>query len=236
MQGLSPFGAGMRALPLYGETHRRINRFAGWAACFLIAAAMMTAAHGSAAAREVKLLAFGDSLTAGYGLPKTEGFTAQLEAALRADGLEVTVINAGVSGDTSAGGRSRVAWALSDGPDAVILELGANDGLRGIEPSVTRENLDAILAQLGGHGVPVLLAGMLAPPNLGKEYGEEFRVVFTTLSEAHDVVFYPFFLDGVAGVPSLNQDDGIHLNAEGVRVVVERILPAVKKLLAKVEM
>jgi acyl-CoA thioesterase-1 len=185
-------------------------------------------------ARDIKLLALGDSLTAGYGLAKSDGFTEQLEKALRAEGRSVRVINAGVSGDTTAGGRARLDWALADKPDAVLLELGANDGLRGIEPRVTRENLAAILDRFEAMGLPVLFAGMRAPPNLGPEYGREYDAVFTDLASRRDVVFYPFFLEGVAGKPDLNQRDGIHPTAEGVAVLVGRILPAVRDLLARV--
>lgn len=194
---------------------------------------MVIAIQPGAEAKEIKLLALGDSLTAGYGLPKKEGFAEQLQAALRAEGREVLVINAGVSGDTSAGGRARLDWALADRPDAVLLELGANDGLRGIEPRVTRENLDAILGKLSGMSIPVLFAGMRAPPNLGTEYGAEYRAVFEDLAARHDVVFYRFFLEGVAGDPALNQGDGIHPNPEGVAVVVERILPSVREILSR---
>ncbi|MBV8169919.1 MAG: arylesterase [Alphaproteobacteria bacterium] len=179
----------------------------------------------------VKLLVVGDSLTAGYGLPSEESFTAQLQAALKADGLNVTVVNAGVSGDTSAGGLARLDWLLADKPDVALVELGANDGLRGLDPQVTYDNLDAVLTRLGKRQVPVLLAGMYAPPNLGREYGEQFNGVFPRLAEKHGVLFYPFFLDGVAAERDLNQPDGIHPNAKGVAVLVARIMPHVKKLL-----
>lgn len=213
---------------------RSVNRRVSGPAVLALLAVMMFANQSEAAAREIKLLALGDSLTAGYGLPRAEGFTERLQAALRAEGRDIRVINAGVSGDTSAGGRARLDWALADKPDAVLLELGANDGLRGIEPRVTRENLDAVLGKLSGKGIPILFAGMRAPPNLGEEYGAEYRAVFKDLSARHDVVFYPFFLDGVVGIPALNQSDGIHPNAEGVAVVVERIMPAVLEVLARV--
>ena len=180
----------------------------------------------------VKLLVVGDSLTAGYGLPSEESFTAQLQAALKADGLNVTVVNAGVSGDTSAGGLARLDWLLADKPDVALVELGANDGLRGLDPQVTYDNLDAVLTRLGKRQVPVLLAGMYAPPNLGREYGEQFNGVFPRLAEKHGVLFYPFFLDGVAAEPALNQPDGIHPNAKGVDVIIERIMPYVKKLIS----
>jgi len=141
------------------------------------------------------------------------------------------VLNAGNSGDTTAGGLARIDWALADDPDAVILELGANDGLRGLDPQATYDNLDAILAKLTGEGLPVLLAGMLAPPNLGREYGEDFNAVYPRLAKQHDVPLYPFFLDGVAANPALNQGDGIHPNAAGVAEIVARIKPHVVRLL-----
>ena len=188
-------------------------------------------AAGSAAAAPLRLMAYGDSLTHGYGLPAGETFPEQLEAALRADGLDVTVINAGNSGETTAGGRARLDWALADAPDAVILELGANDGLRGLDPSATYDNLDAILTRLAAEELPVLLAGMLAPPNLGREYGDAFNAVFPRLAEKHDVPLYPFFLEGVAMEKELNQTDGIHPNAAGVAEIVKRIKPHVVRLL-----
>ncbi len=182
---------------------------------------------------ETRILGLGDSLMAGYGLPPGDGFPDQLQDALQATGIDAEVVNAGVSGDTSAGGRARLDWALASDPHAVILELGANDGLRGLEPAETKRNLDAILTALGEKGLPVLLAGMLAPPNLGQEYGTEFEAVFRDLAEKHGVLFYPFFLDGVVGDPALNQQDGIHPTREGVAVIVERIMPRVKELISK---
>jgi acyl-CoA thioesterase-1 len=184
--------------------------------------------------REIRILALGDSLTAGYGLPRQEGFAAQLQAALRAKGIAATVIDAGVSGDTTAGGRARLDWALADRPDAAIVALGGNDLLRAIPPEATYANLDAILRRLAERNIPVLLAGMLAPRNLGQDYVTAFEGAYQRLAREHDVVFYPFFLDGVATVPELNQPDGIHPNARGVAVMVERILPAVERLLARV--
>ncbi|HEU0069721.1 MAG TPA: arylesterase [Alphaproteobacteria bacterium] len=183
----------------------------------------------------IRLLVLGDSLSAGYGLPANDAFPAQLERALRAKGHNVNVINAGVSGDTSAGGRARLDWSLADNPQAAIVELGANDGLRGIEPKSTAENLDAILAGLKAKAVPTLLAGMLAPPNLGAAYGKEFNAIYPSLAKTHGVALYPFFLDGVAAEKGLNQADGMHPNAKGVAVIVDRILPAVEKLLAAVK-
>lgn len=188
-----------------------------------------------AAAREVRLLMLGDSITAGYGLARGQGLPARLEAALREAGRQVRVIDAGVSGDTTAGGRARVDWALADRPDAVIVALGGNDGLRGIEPRASAANLTAILDALKQRNLPVMLAGMLAPPNLGAEYGREFAGTFTRLADARpEVVFYPFLLDGVAGEATLNQPDRIHPNEAGVAELVRRMLPAVESLLARV--
>lgn len=180
---------------------------------------------------DLVLLAFGDSLVHGYGLAAGETFPDQLEAALRAAGQSVRVINGGNSGDTSAAGLARLDWALADAPDLVLVELGANDGLRGLDPAATEANLDAILTRLKTRDITILLAGMLAPRNLGAEYAAEFDSLYPRLAEAHDVALYPFFLDGVALDPALNQPDGIHPNANGVAVIVERILPHLLPLL-----
>lgn len=178
-----------------------------------------------------RLVLIGDSLVAGYGLSEAEAFPAVLERALAEAGRPAAVINAGVSGDTSAGGRTRLAWLLADRPDAALVELGANDGLRGVDPAETRANLDSILAELSAAGVPALLAGMYAPPNLGREYGAAFDAIFPDLAAAHGVPLYPFFLEGVAMEPGLNQADGIHPNAEGVKRIVAAMLPYVLALL-----
>ena len=187
------------------------------------------------AAETIRLLVLGDSLTAGFGLPKVDAFPEQLERALRADGVDVIVINGGVSGDTSASGLARLDWALGSkankGADAVIVELGANDGLRGFDPQVTSKNLDAILSKIKKQGLPVLLAGMRAPPNMGREYAESFDGIYPELATEHGVLLYPFFLEGVAARLELNQADGIHPNAAGVTEIVRRILPSVKDLL-----
>lgn len=174
----------------------------------------------------------GDSLTAGYGLPVADALPTRLQARLEEQGLAVRIRNAGVSGDTTAGGRARLAWSLAEQPDAVIVALGGNDGLRGIDPAETRANLDAILTELDRRGVKALLAGMVAPPNLGRDYGRAFDRVFPALAEKHGVAFYPFLLAGVAARPRLNQPDGIHPNAEGVAVIVERLAPHVRRLIA----
>ena len=189
------------------------------------------AAPGAAEPEPLRILAFGDSLVHGYGLAADETFPAQLERALLGAGYRVEVLNGGNSGDTTAAGLARLDWVLGDHPDLAIVELGANDGLRGIDPGETYRNLDAILSRLDAEGIPVLLAGMLAPRNLGADYAEAFDAVFPRLAEAHDVAFYPFFLDGVAMQPELNQADGIHPNAAGVARVVERILPSVERLI-----
>jgi acyl-CoA thioesterase-1 len=184
------------------------------------------------AAAPLRLLVLGDSLSAGYGLPHDEGFEAQLQAALRAKGQDVQIIDGAVSGDTTAGGRARLDWVLAGGADAAIVELGANDGLRGLDPAEMQANLSAILDTLAAKRIPVLLSGMYAPPNLGPDYGRAFRAVFDRLGRRPGVIYDPFFLAGVATVPSLNQPDGLHPNAAGVRHIVNRLLPAVEKLLA----
>lgn len=183
-------------------------------------------------ARSARILALGTSLTAGFQLPQGASFPAQLEAALRARGHDVTVVNAGVSGDTSAGGLARLEWLLGENYTHAIIELGGNDVLRGLEPADTRANLDAILTTLKARGVHVLLAGMRAPPNLGPDYENDFNGLYAELAGKHGVLLYPFFLDGVAAQPELNLDDGIHPNEKGIAVIVERILPHVEKLLA----
>lgn len=188
-----------------------------------------------AGAAPIRLLALGDSLTAGYGLPQDQGFVPRLQAALAARGRKVRVINAGVSGDTIAGGLARLDWALADNPQAAIVALGGNDGLRGLPSAQSRAALAGILDRLAARRIPTLLAGMIAPPNLGTEYGREFAAVFYDLARARpDVVFVPFFLEGVAGDPALNQADGIHPNARGVEEMVRHILPAVETLLERV--
>lgn len=221
----------------YGVRQRPINR-RGMIAVALLASFFsgVFSPPASAADGPIRtIMAFGDSLTSGYGLPPADAFPVKLEAALRARGHAVRVINAGVAGDTTAGGRARLAWMLADKPDAVILELGANDGLRGLDPAETLANLRAIMEQLKAADLPVLLAGMRAPPNLGRDFGAEFDTIFATVALEYDALFYPFFLEGVAARPTLNQNDGIHPNSAGVAIVVERIIPSVEALLSRVQ-
>ena len=198
---------------------------------FLIPLFALAMAVGSASAAPRTLLALGDSLTAGYGLPPSEGFTVKLEAALRAKGHEVTVVNAGVAGDTAVDGASRLDWALTPETTAVMVELGANDALRGLPVPQAEQALDQLLARLKEKNLPVLLIGMRAPPNLGAEYQQAFDGMYTRLAAKYGVPLYPFFLEGVAAEQSLNQADGIHPNAKGVDEIVRRILPSVEALL-----
>jgi acyl-CoA thioesterase I len=191
----------------------------------IVALALLAAAEAHAAACRIAVL--GDSLTAAYGLDLADGFPARLEQALREQGYDCAVLDAGVSGDTSAGGLARLDWMLADQPSHVIVELGANDGLRALPPEQMAQNLDLIITRLKGEGIPVLLTGMLAPPNLGRDYGRAFEGVFPRLAQEHDLPLYPFFLDGVAGEALLNQGDGIHPTEQGIAIIVERILPSV---------
>ncbi|MBZ9679557.1 arylesterase [Mesorhizobium sp. ESP6-5] len=186
----------------------------------------------SARAAPFKIVGFGDSLMAGYGLGPGEGFTDKLQAALRAKGHDVVVANAGVSGDTSSGGLARLDWSVPDGTQLVILELGANDMLRGVAPDITKRNLDEMLGKLKERKIAVLLAGMRAAPNLGADYQSAFDAIFADLAGKYDVPLYPFFLDGVAGQPGLQLEDGLHPSARGVDLMVERILPTVEKAMA----
>ena len=199
----------------------------------LLAAQTAQASH--AANGPMTIIALGDSLSAGYRLPPGASFPEQLKTRLATDGISVTLINAGVSGDTSTGGLARLDWAVGPEADAVILELGANDALRGIDPDLTRRNLDAIITRLKARGIEVLLAGMLAPPNMGKEYGAAFNRIFPDLAVAHNLVFYPFFLNDVASEPSLTLADGMHPTRDGVTVIVEGIAPYVHQLISRVQ-
>jgi len=196
--------------------------------------ALLALSAAPAAAETLRIVALGDSLTAGYGLPRAaEAFPARLEAALKARGHDVSIVNAGVSGDTSSGGLARLDWSVGADAQAVIVELGANDALRGVDPQKTRQALDTLLTRLGERGLPVLLAGMYAPPNMGEAYVAAFDGIYPALAKKHGAILYPFFLDGVVADRALNQADGIHPTAEGIDVIVERILPYAEKLIEK---
>ncbi len=196
---------------------------------------MLFAVIAAAAADPVRIVAFGDSLMAGYGLGPGDAFPEKLEAALRAKGHDVVIANAGVSGDTSSGGLARLDWSVPDDTDLVILELGANDMLRGIGPQITEQNLEAMVERLGGRDVAVLLAGMVAAPNLGVDYAAAFNPIYERLAAKHGLVLYPFFLDGVAQDAALKLADGMHPNAAGVERMVEAMLPTVEKALQGLE-
>jgi len=202
-----------------------------WLPVVLAALVLLLGGQGLAA-ETMRIVALGDSLTAGYGLDAEVSFPVRLEAALKERGHDVEVINAGVSGDTSRGGLERLDWAVPDGIDAVILELGANDALRGLEPGATRANLEGIVEQLVERDIAVLLAGMQAPPNLGGEYAAAFNAIYPDLAERHGVLLYPFFLEGVAAERKLNQSDGMHPNEAGVEAIVERMIEPVEALIA----
>jgi acyl-CoA thioesterase-1 len=197
----------------------------------LLAGIAVPAAH---AETPVKIVALGDSLTAGYGLPDQDGFVPRLQAALAGKGIAATIENAGVSGDTASDGLARLDWSVPQGTDAVIVELGANDMLRGIKPELTRDALEAILRRLTAEHIAVLLCGMRAAPNLGAEYGQAFDRIYPELAAKYGALLYPFFLDGVAADLSLTQRDGMHPNAAGVDAIVGRVLPKVEELIARV--
>ena len=196
---------------------------------------MAPLASSPAFAAPLRLLVLGDSLTAGYGLPSGQGFQPRLAAALRARGTEIALLDGAVSGDTSAGGLSRLDWALGDGADAAIVELGANDGLRGLPPAEMERNLTAVLDRLAARRVKVLLSGMYPPPNYGPDYTRDYRAVFDRLGRRPGLLYDPFFLEGVAAVPALNQADGLHPTAEGIARIVARLLPLVERLLTEAQ-
>jgi acyl-CoA thioesterase-1 len=211
----------------------------GWGrvnAIWLILSVFLTGINGieAAAAKPARILAIGTSLTQGYNLPPGTDFTAVLQSRLKAKGYDVLVINAGVSGDTSAGGLARLEWTLAEPFDGAIVELGSNDALRGLEVAQTRSNLDAVLATLKKRGIAVLLTGMKSPRNLGPEYATEFDALYPALAKKHGVLFYPFFLEGVAANLKLNQADGIHPNEQGTQVIVRGILPYAEKLIEQI--
>jgi acyl-CoA thioesterase I len=184
--------------------------------------------------KPIKMVVLGDSLSAGLGLSASAAFPAQLQKSLKINGIEVDMINAGVSGDTSSGGRDRLDWSVPDGTEAVIVELGANDALRGTDPTITRAALTDILTRLKGRKIAVLLCGMLAPPNYGSDYSARFNAIYPDLAKSFGVPLYPFFLEGVAADARLNQADGLHPTAEGVDVIVKNILPAVEAFLGAI--
>ncbi|WP_077968320.1 arylesterase [Ensifer adhaerens] len=196
-------------------------------------ALMMTfALSWTARAETISLVGFGDSLMAGYQLPPEDAFPARLEKALKEKGFDVTIANAGVSGDTSSGGLARIDWSVPDGTKGVILELGANDALRGIPPEETRKNIEAMINRLKDRGIAVLLAGMMAPPNMGADYAARFNPIYPELAEKYGLELYPFFLDGVVTEAKLKLEDGMHPNGDGVGVMTERALPVVERFLA----
>lgn len=221
----------------YGALGRGVE---GLARVLMVAAAgIMMAMSGPAWAqtpdvknvKPIKLAVLGDSLTAGYGLPASAAFPVRLQKALQDKNIAADILNAGVSGDTTTGGRDRLDWSIPEGTEAVIVELGANDALRGVDPATTRAALEDIMKRLKARNIPVMLAGMYAPPNLGADYGARFNSIYPELAKAYDVPLYPFFLDGVAGDAKLTQPDGLHPTAAGVDVVVQRILPTVEAFL-----
>jgi acyl-CoA thioesterase-1 len=227
------FDAGVRCddeLRSYGKRLGQVQRFAlAFAVTWLVFAGPVGSAEAT-----IKLVALGDSLTAGYQLPANAAFPAQLEKVLRARGVGVQIENAGVSGDTATSGLARLDWSVPDGVDGVILELGANDMLRGIDPKVTRKALQQIVSRLQARHIAILLCGMRAAPNLGVDYVQAFDAIYPAIAADNGVLFYPFFLDGVVTDAKLKQSDGMHPTAAGVAVIVERILPKVEALLAQI--
>jgi acyl-CoA thioesterase-1 len=221
-----------------GEQTRYGTRLAQFNAIWLILAAFLLGINGiatAATAKPIKILAIGTSLTQGYNLPPGTDFTAVLQAEMTAKGHDVEIVNAGVSGDTSAGGLARLDWALSDDVAGAIVELGSNDALRGLDVGQTRKNLDQVLSKLKARKIAVLFTGMKSPRNLGPEYVADFDALFPELAKQHGVIFYPFFLEGVAANLKLNQKDGIHPNEAGTKVIVKGILPYAEKLLAQIK-
>ena len=204
-------------------------------ASFIFIGATLNSAKAADDACEArKLVVFGDSLVAGYGLEPGAAFPEQLAKKFDQNGMKIEVINAGVSGDTSSSGLARLDWSVGDGVHAVILELGANDALRGIPPELTEKNLETMILKFKEKNIEVLLAGMMAPPNMGPAYGEAFNAIYEKLATKHNVQLYPFFLDGVVADPKLNQPDGIHPTKEGISVIVEKFMPSAEKLIEKI--
>jgi len=206
--------------------------------CFLILAIaqMISGAIAAESGAPIRILAFGDSLSAGYGLADvTDAFPAQLEKALKAKGHNVVLVPSAISGETTSGARSRLEWSLAEKPDAVIVEFGGNDALRAIDPKITADNMDFIVRRLQKDGTPVLVAGMLAPPNLGRDYSDRFNAIFTKVAKDTNALLYPFFLEGAITVNGLMQGDQIHPNPAGVKEIVKRMLPTVEKLVKQAE-
>ena len=201
---------------------------------FALICCLLLAVSSAARADTLSIVGFGDSLMAGYELPPSDAFPVKLEAALKGRGHDVSIANAGVSGDTSSGGLARLDWSVPDGTHAVLLELGANDALRGISPEKTRDNLDAMIGKLKERGIAVLLIGIVSPPNMGSDYAARFNRIFPELAKTHDVALYPFFLDGVALQPGLDIGDGMHPNAQGVDIMVDRFLPFAETLITEI--
>ena len=228
--------ASIDAVPRYGRRNVLVQSAAAFFVAVLLSlAGFLDMAHAQTptpAGRPVKLVALGDSLTAGYNLPGSAAFPVKLEQALRRKGVAVEIVNAGVSGDTSQAGLERLDWSVPDGTDGVILELGANDALRGIDPAQTRQSLEAIITRLRQRGIAVMLAGIYAPRNLGEDYAKRFDAIHRELAEKYGLVLYPFFLEGIAGDRALNLPDGMHPTAEGVDVIVRSILPTVERFIA----
>ena len=230
---MMPAVAAGQGLPRsYGSWSALVQVFALVVAALALAVPLAGPAAG--ADRPVRIVALGDSLTAGLGLPANAAFPARLEQALNAKGMAVEITNAGVSGDTASAGLARLDWSVPEGTDAVIIELGANDTLRGTDPKVTREALEGIVGRLRERRIEVLLAGMRAAPNLGPDYGRDFDAIYPDLAARNDLLLYPFFLDGVATDAKLNQRDGLHPTAAGVDAIVARILPKAEALVARV--
>jgi acyl-CoA thioesterase-1 len=230
---MMPAVAAGQGLPRsYGSWSALVQVFALVVAALALAVPLAGPAAG--ADRPVRIVALGDSLTAGLGLPANAAFPARLEQALNAKGMAVEITNAGVSGDTASAGLARLDWSVPEGTDAVIVELGANDTLRGTDPKVTREALEGIVGRLRERRIEVLLAGMRAAPNLGPDYGRDFDAIYPDLAARNDLLLYPFFLDGVATDAKLNQRDGLHPTAAGVDAIVARILPKAEALVARV--
>ncbi|MDQ0318023.1 acyl-CoA thioesterase-1 [Pararhizobium capsulatum DSM 1112] len=203
-------------------------------AAFLLTLAVGFTVTSATQAETLQMVGFGDSLMAGYQLPAEDAFPARLEKALKAKGHDIVITNAGVSGDTTSGGLARIDWSVPDGTKGVILELGANDALRGIPPEESRKNLVAMIEKLSIRKIPVLLVGMLAPPNMGEDYAKRFNPIYPDLSATYFVDLYPFFLDGVVENPALKIEDGMHPNAEGVQVMVDKFLPYAERFLEEI--